>query len=112
MFSYVEPLCELEHIQTSEYLKLATTSSIKFSSPYDLFPSEPAPLQRLPSLISEGVWFTRGSGLKMSYSINTDGVPPLLLEQIDVAETLGVLLRDAEVLHHLRCLFCSLKASL
>lgn len=104
MFSYVEPLCELKHIQTSQHLKLTTTASIKFSSPHDLFPSDLPPLQRLPSLVSAGVWFTRGSGLKFSYSINTDAVPLVPLEHIDVAEALGVLLRDAEVLHHIRCL--------
>ena len=109
MFSYVEPLCELEHIQTSEHLKLSTTSSIKFSSPHDLFPSDLAPLQRLPSLVSAGVWFTRGCGLKFSYSIGTDGVPLLPLEQVDVAETLGVLLRDAKVLDYTHCMISSVR---
>ena len=104
MFSYVEPLCELEHVQAAKHLKLTTTASIKFSSPHDLFPSDLAPLQRLPSLISAAVWFTRGSGLKFSYSVNVDAVPLVPLEHIDVAEALGVLLRDAEVLDHIRCL--------
>ena len=99
MFSYVEPLCELEHVQASKHLKLKTSTSIKFSSSHDLFPAHVAPSHRLPALVSAGVWITRGSALTISYSINTDSVPALLLEQIDVAETLGVLLRDAEVLH-------------
>ena len=113
MFSYVEPLCEFEHIQTSKHLKLTTSASIKFSSPHDLFPSGLAPLQRLPTLVSAGVWFTRANRLKISYSINTDGLLLLPLDDIDVAEALGVLLRDAEVLSYpLRRLFCSLKATL
>lgn len=97
MFSFVQQLCELEHVLPSEHLKLTTTASVKLSSLPDLFPSTSPPSQWLSDLVSAGTWVNRGSGLIFSFSLDTEGIPLLPSGRTDAVEALGVILRNAEV---------------
>lgn len=100
MFSFVHQLSQLEHTLKARGLKLTTNSSIKLSSPHDIFSSSLPPSRQLSSLISAGVWINRGNGLIFSFSFDTEGISISSSDRMNLVETLGVVLRDAEVILH------------
>ena len=100
MFSFAHQLSQLEHTLEARGLKLTTNSSIKLSSQHDIFSSSLPPSSQLSSLISAGVWISRGNGLIFYVSFDTAGISISSSDRMNLVETLGVIIRDAEVLLH------------
>ena len=99
MFSLSQQLCTLEHVQSKDNLKLTSNSSLKLSVPQDLPFLVTPPSERLHALISARTWVVRGRGLKVSFVLDTEQLSFTTSDRSDLAEVLGVFLRDAEVVN-------------
>lgn len=97
MFSFVQQLCELEHVLSARNLKLATVSLLRLSVPDEHLSVIPS-LQSLITLVSAGTWVTRGNGLKVTFCLNIEGISDTIPDRIELTEALAVLLQDAEVI--------------
>ena len=108
MFSTVQQLCELEHVLSAGKLKLTTVSFLKLSLPDEhRSPSS----QSLTALVSAAIWVARGNGLKVTFSLNTEGTSNTIPDRTGLTEALAVLLQDAEVIpfHSISGILLSLK---